>query len=164
MNEMQALAGRLGVHAVTAHLDERGVHYELVSHKPTFRSVDDAAASGVPPYHELKTLVLHGATGLVLVALRASDRLDLHKVRELLEDRSLRLASEDEIARAFPTFDVGTLPPLGPGLPELRLLDARVPKYSRVVCAGGDHRHSLVVIPAEIINAARPRIADISED
>ncbi len=160
---VQPLAGSLGVTAATAHLDREGLHYQLVSHKPTFRAVDDATASGVPRYHELKTLVLLGAGGFLLAALRASDRLNLRRVRELLDDRSIRLASEAEMGRAFPTFDVGALPPLGPGLPPLRLLDSQVPKYSRVVCAGGDHTHSLVMIPVEIINAAHPRIADITE-
>lgn len=161
---VQPPAGPLGVEAVTAYLDRRGLHYELVTHKPTFRAVDDAAASGVPPHHELKTLVLRGAEDLVLAALGASERLDLHKARELLEDPQLRLASEEEIERAFPRFDIGAVPPVGPGLPRLALLDRRVPKYSRMVCAGGDHSHSLVLIPVELVNAARPQVADICED
>ena len=33
-----------------------------------------------------------------------------------------------------------------------------------MVCAGGDHSHSLVLIPVELVNAARPQVADICED
>lgn len=161
---IRALGGPIGVRATTAHLDHEGLHYELISHKPTFRAADDAIASGVPRYHELKTLLLRGAEGFLLAGLRASDRINLRKVRDLVDDRTIRLASEAEMARAFPTFDVGALPPLGPGLPQLRVLDSQVPKYSRVVCAGGDHTHSLLMIPVEIINAAHPRVANITED
>lgn len=164
MKTVQPLAGPLGAKAVTAYLGQLGVHYELVSHEPTFRAVEDAAASGVPPHRELKTLGLRGAKGLVLAALRASERLDLHKARELLEDQHVQLASEEEIARALPILDVGALPPFGPGLPRLALLDVRVPEHSRIVCAAGDRRHSLVLSPAELVNVARPRVADICED
>jgi prolyl-tRNA editing enzyme YbaK/EbsC (Cys-tRNA(Pro) deacylase) len=124
-----------------------------------------AAASGVPPHHALKTLVLRDAhRRLLLVAVPASERLDLHKVRELLDDKHVELASEQELSRALPRNDVGAVPPVGPGVPHLALLDERVPEYSRIVCSAGDHRHALLIIPAELVAAAAPRIADICED
>jgi prolyl-tRNA editing enzyme YbaK/EbsC (Cys-tRNA(Pro) deacylase) len=53
-----------------------------------------------------------------MAAISAADRLDLHKLRELLgTSRSLRLASEAEIARDFPSLQVGAIPPFGPMMP-----------------------------------------------
>ena len=164
MKRVAALAGLLGVRAVTVHLDALGLRYEVLSHAPTFRATQDAAATGVPLERELKTLVLDSARGLLLVALPASERLDVGKVRRLLDDGWTRLAAEEEIAREFPALEVGAFPPLGPGLPPLALLDERVAGCSRIVCPGGDHRHSLELITAEILEAARPRVADICED
>ena len=44
--------------------------------------------------------------------LPASERIDLRKVRELLEGgKSIHLASEDELARDYPDFELGAVPP-----------------------------------------------------
>ncbi|HEU4899838.1 MAG TPA: YbaK/EbsC family protein [Actinomycetota bacterium] len=43
----------------------------------------------------------------------ASRRLELRRVRELLEDPGVRLASEAELAADFPGYGLGALPPLG---------------------------------------------------
>jgi prolyl-tRNA editing enzyme YbaK/EbsC (Cys-tRNA(Pro) deacylase) len=57
----------------------------------------------------------------VIAAGSASARLDLRKVRELLgATRNLRLATEDEIARDFPTLEVGAVPPFRPWVPAPR--------------------------------------------
>ena len=158
-------SGHAGAAAVHEHLDRLGVHYQAIDHESTFTAANEAAASGVAPHEALKTLVVHDRQHrLALVALPASERLDLNKVRELLNDRSLELATELELARALPRYDVGAVPLLGPGVPRLVLLDERVPKHSRVVCSAGDHRHALALSPEELIRAAKPCIADICEE
>ena len=161
---VQALQGRLGPAAAADFLAKAGVHYQLVPHKRTFTAVDEATASGVPPEHEIKTLVLRTGRALVRAALPASEMLDLEKARGLLGDDDARLADEPEIAAAFPLFELGAIPPIGPARPPLALFDERLVKYSRVVCAGGDHRHAFVVIPAEILAAAKPVIGDICRE
>lgn len=156
--------GRLGSAAVTEWLDEGGWHYQLVAHKPTYRAADEAAASGVPPAHAAKSLVLRLTEGFQLVTIPASERLDLRKVKELLGTGSVRLATEKEIAARFPRFDVGAMPPFGEllGIPEI--VDRRLLHYSQVVCSAGDHTHSLVVIPVELVGRLAPRVADVCED
>ena len=45
----------------------------------------------------------------------------MNKLRDLLgATRQLRLASEAEIARAFPSLEVGAVPPFGPMVPPPR--------------------------------------------
>jgi len=51
-----------------------------------------------------KTVVLHDRGVYLLGVIPASERLDLHKVRELLgASNSLQLASEVQMAEDFPT-------------------------------------------------------------
>lgn len=157
-------AGRFGVEAVREYLNREGWHYQVFQHKPTFRAVDEALASGVTPHHEAKTVVLRVSGGYVLAVVPASHRVDLHKVRRMLDDPAVRLATEGEIATRFPVFDVGAIPPLGPMVSMPQILDSHLLSYSRIACSAGDHRHAVILIPEEMRERAHPTIADICED
>jgi prolyl-tRNA editing enzyme YbaK/EbsC (Cys-tRNA(Pro) deacylase) len=169
MSEMEVEAhsarGHTGYRAVTEHLDRLGLPYTVVEHEPTVSAVAEAAAADMQAQDTLKTLVLRdGRRRWLLVALPASERVDMGKVRALLGDHRIQFADEKEIARAFPRYDVGAAPPLGPGVPHLELVDKRVVGRSRMLCGAGDHGHSLLVSPGDLIRVAAPMIADICQD
>ena len=101
----------------------------------------------------------------MIAAIPASERLDLRKLRELLgATRQLRLASEDEIAREFPTLEVGAVPPFGPVTPAAEVIDRNLLEQQRILCPGGDHRHSVVVNPREVVRITDAKTADICQD
>jgi Ala-tRNA(Pro) deacylase len=155
-----ATATEFGVGSVTRFLDEAGVAHEVVSHPPTFRAADEAAAAHAELCYMAKTVVLHDRGGLRVAVLPADRRLDLDKARRLLGGtRHLRLATEDEIRDAFPDFDVGALPPVGTPLPEV--IDVQLLFRRGIVCAGGDHEHSIRLDPRELVRLAEPRVGNI---
>jgi Ala-tRNA(Pro) deacylase len=153
------------IDVISGYLDENGAAYEVVEHEAEFTAADEARAAGVEPRDAAKEVVLHGEAGYVLAVIPASERLDLRKVQLALEqDERPTLATEEEIARDFPEFELGALPPFGPihAVPEL--VDRRLLDHDRVICAAGDHSHSLRVDPGEIVRLADARVADICED
>jgi Ala-tRNA(Pro) deacylase len=159
-----ATAEAHGIAAVTAYLDGEGVGYEVVEHRPTFSAAAEARASGSEPREAAKTLVLHDRGGYRLAVIPALRRLDLHRVRALLGGTShLRLATEEELEHDFPTFDVGALPPLGPMVPAPEIVDVHLIYHERILCAGGDHRHSLRMDPRDLLRLCEPRVADLCE-
>lgn len=156
---------RTGVGAISEYLAGEGVDHEVIEHAETMSAAAEAEETHRPPRTVAKTVVLQDHAACVLAVVPASERLDLHKVRELLgATRSLQLATEEEIARRFPTFEVGALPPLGPMLPAAEVVDRRLVEEDRVLCAAGDHRHSIVVDPREVVRATGAAVADICED
>jgi Ala-tRNA(Pro) deacylase len=153
-----------GMERVTYWLEQRGVEFELVTHKETLTAVDEADAAGVPAGRVAKTLVLREAGSYRLVVIPASRRLDLTRLRQLTEaSPHLRLASEQEMKRDFPDFEVGALPPLGPLLPATEVVDVRLLYHDRIVCGAGDHRHAVSLDPRELLRITEPRVADICE-
>jgi Ala-tRNA(Pro) deacylase len=153
------------VHAVdviSRYLADAGVEHEVVEHDSTFTAVDEAAATGVEPKDAAKTLLLHDRNGWRVAVIPADRRLDLDRVRALLGGTShLRLATEEEMRRAFPDFDVGALPPFGPMLPVPEIVDIRLLYRDRVLCAAGDHRHAVRLDPRELLRLAEPRVGDV---
>jgi Ala-tRNA(Pro) deacylase len=153
-----------GVERVTDWLDERGVEYELMTHAETFNAAAEARAAGVPAGYVAKTIVLHEEGSYRLVVIPASKRLDLSRLRELSGGSPrLRLASEHEMARDFPDFEVGAVPPFGPLLPAPEIVDIRLLYHDGILCGAGDHRHAVSLDPRELLRIAEPQVADICE-
>lgn len=158
-------ASTTGVAAITEYLDGQGVTYELVEHEPTMSAAAEARATQRPPHRVAKTVVLQDGSGYVLAIVPASERLSVHKLRDLLgAGKSLRLATEDEMATDFPTLEVGATPPVGPMLPRAEVVDQRLLDEDRILCAAGDHRHSVLLDPREVVRVADAKVADVCDE
>lgn len=153
--------GLRGFPAVRRSLDERGVDYEIVRHDATGSALADARAYGAPPRRVVKTVAIRTNGELRVVALPASEILDMSRTRQLLGDTEARLATEAELGRELPELDAGALPPFGAPAPPLVLVDRRVLSSNWVLVNGGDHLHSLRVSPLEIVRLSRARVVDI---
>jgi Ala-tRNA(Pro) deacylase len=150
---------------LTSVLDEAGIEYELLSHEHTERAADEAEALGLPPMAVAKTLVLAAPEGHVRVVLPASERIDLRKVREVVEGgKSIHLAAEDELARDYPEFELGAVPPFGGGAGDRVLVDARVTQQHSVVLEAGSHERSVRLETADLLELTRGEIVDICKE
>jgi prolyl-tRNA editing enzyme YbaK/EbsC (Cys-tRNA(Pro) deacylase) len=89
--------------------------------------------------------------------------LNVRRAREALgATHRLRLATEAEMRKKFPAFDVGAIPPFVPGrLPEV--VDIALLHHERIVCAGDEHERSVRIAPLDLLRLAEPRVADICE-
>jgi Ala-tRNA(Pro) deacylase len=152
-----------GLAAVTMFLERQGVPYEVVEHEPTQSAAAEARAAGMPPERVAKTVVLRDEEGLRLAVIPASERLDLHKVKDELGSGGARLVTEQEMAQRFQGVEVGAVPPFGPMFDALELVDQRLLDHDRILCSGGDHEHAILVDPRDLVQAGAARVADICE-
>src|SRR5215469_6242260 len=98
---------------VTEHLETHGVPFEPIAHQQAYTSIAEARALGLDGGEVLKTVAVRVAGRYALVAIPATCRLDMRLVRAAVRDRHIRLATEEELLRDFPGFELGALPPLG---------------------------------------------------
>jgi Ala-tRNA(Pro) deacylase len=153
------------VDAIVGFLEGAGVSFEVIEHETVMSASAEAHVVDTSPEMVAKTIVLHDGSAYVIAAISAAARLDLHKLRELLgTSRKLRLASEAEIARDFPSLEVGAVPPFGPMVPAAEVIDTALLEQQRILCPAGDHRHSVLVDPREVARITASKVADISED
>src|SRR5215207_4391978 len=153
-----------GIVLVSRFLEGAGIAHDVIEHPATYSAIEEARAAHEEPRHTAKTLLLHDRDGWRLAVLPANRRLDLDRARRLLGGTThLRLATEAEMHEAFPAFDVGALPPVGPMLPLPEVLDVRLLYRDEVLCAGGDHRHAVRLDPRDLARVAEPRVGDLCE-
>ena len=165
MTEPHSRLATTGVEAVSAHLRAEGVPHDVIEHDRTVTALAEAEVTSRRPDDVAKTIVLHDGGVYLLAVIPASERLDVGKLRDVLgATRSLGFATEAQMAADFPTIEVGAVPPLGPLMPALEVIDRRLLDEEQVVCAGGDHTHSLVLNPRDILDATEAQVADICRD
>jgi Ala-tRNA(Pro) deacylase len=150
---------------LTDVLDEAGVEYELLSHAHTERAADEADALGLPPTAVAKALVLTAPEGHLRVVLPASARIALGKVRDYVEDgKRVHLAGEDELARDYPEFELGAVPPFGGASRDRVLVDSRVAEQASVVLEMGSHEQSVRLQTAGLLELTEAEIVDICKE
>jgi Ala-tRNA(Pro) deacylase len=157
---MSTMAGEL-----TTALDKAGVNYELLPHAHTERAADEAEALGVAPAEVGKTLVLTTPSGYVRAVLPASERLDFRKLGELLGvgKKRIHLSTEDDLARDYPEFELGAVPPFGDGRGDRVLIDSRLAERQSVVVEAGSHDESVRLPAADLVRLADAEVADICQ-
>jgi prolyl-tRNA editing enzyme YbaK/EbsC (Cys-tRNA(Pro) deacylase) len=154
-----------GLAQLKVYLRDHGVSFNVVEHARSESAVAEARAAHLPAEQTAKTVVLHVPGGCRFAVIGASDRLDLHKAGDALgvSRHQLRFASEADMATEFPAYEVGAIPPIGPDTPA-ELIDLRLLDYGRVLCPAGDHQHSLLVDPADIVRVTGARAVDLRQD
>lgn len=148
---------------LTEYLDQHRIGYEMLAHERTYTGLDEARALGVEAHTVLKTVLLDARGEHVAIVLPSEEHLDMHLVREVVEDPAASLASEGEIEVDFGDFELGALPPIAPLLGIEVIVDPTVPDRGPVIFAAGSQRES-VLVDAEQLFAAQPvRFAKVSD-
>ena len=128
-------------HTVTSFLGKRDVEYETIGHRHTMTSNQSAACAHVRRAQVAKAVLFCDEEDYVLAVIPASARVDESALSELLGQRALSLAGEDEISMVFPDCEVGAIPPLGRAYGVDTVVDASLLVQDDVYFEGGDHEH-----------------------
>jgi len=132
---------------VETYLHRKNIDFKVVPHAETYTTLTEARAVGIPSEEVLKAVLLRLSDGYAVAVVPGSRRLDLRLIREVTTDHHASLASEDEIAVAFPDFVLGALPPI-PGVLGVRgFVDPTVFDHDLVAFAAGIATESVVANP-----------------
>jgi Ala-tRNA(Pro) deacylase len=150
---------------VTGFLEVAGVDFDMLEHAHTERAADEAAALGVGPEEVAKTLVLVAPSGNVRAVLAASERIDVRKVAAVLGvgGKKVHLANEDDLARDYPDFELGAVPPFG-GREDQVIVDEQLAARDSVVLEAGTHERSVRLKAADLVRLTRAQVTDIRRE
>ncbi len=153
------------VEQLTTILEDAGVEFESLPHERTESASAEAETLGVPTAAVAKTLVLDTPDGHVRAVIPASERLDLHKVCDVLRltRKDVDLLREEELERDYPEFELGAVPPFGGGA-EPVLVDNRLAEHEHVVFEAGTHDTSLRLRTTDLASLTEARLLDLCQD
>ena len=149
---------------VTVVLDEAGIEYEVLPHPRTETAAAEAEALGIGTGEVAKTLVISTPGGYVRAVVQASDRIDLRKLRDHVEGgKRIHLASEEDLERDYPGFELGAVPPFG-GSGDQVLVDVRLAEHESVVLEAGSHEQSVRMRTTDLLELTGADVADLAQD
>lgn len=124
-------------------LGAEGIEYEIHEHRAAFTARSAATAEMVDPRTFAKVVVvaLHDDRR-IMVALDATDRVDLSKIARALGVRDARLLTESELAEVTPGCELGAIPAVGPLFDLPVYADYAVREDPEISFSAGSHRHS----------------------
>lgn len=146
---------------VTEHLEEQGIDFEVLHHHQSPTAQAEAHALGVGADQVVKTVVLDVRTGHAFAVVPADRQVDLDAVKAALDSRHVALASEDEIARDYPEFELGAIPPLGALVRTPLIVDPAVLTHDTVVFAATQDE-SIRMSPRDLFDACQMKVAPIT--
>ena len=148
--------------AVTEYLSRKGIPFDVLRHADVQTAVGEALSLGIPAELVAKTIVLDVGRSHVLAVVPASRRLDARLLRDALRRRDIHLATEDELQRDFPQFELGSIPPLGSLLSAPILIDPEVVRHDIVVFASGTHEESVRVRARDLLQLEHAVVTPIA--
>jgi Ala-tRNA(Pro) deacylase len=122
---------------VMDYLQGRGVTFTVIPHPKAPTAVGEAHALHIPEELVAKTVVVIANYGPALMVIPASRRLDLGLAAAAVGDPEVRLATERELERQFPDYELGALPPLSMMLLAPMYVDPAVADREEIVFAAG---------------------------
>ncbi len=147
---------------VTEYLSRKGIPFDALRHADVQTALGEAFSLGIPGELVAKTIVLDVGRGPVLAVVPASRRLDMHLLRDALRRRDIHLATEDELERDFPQFEMGSIPRRGSLLSAPLVIDPEVVQHDMVVFAAGTHEESVRVRMRDLLRLEHAVVTPIA--
>ncbi|HEX9696101.1 MAG TPA: YbaK/EbsC family protein [Actinomycetota bacterium] len=146
---------------VTQYLEKRQMSYSTLEHPAAASAIAEANVLVLPAWKVAKTVVLDTKDGHVLAVVPADRRVDLHLIRAALQDPHAKLADEAEIARDYPEFELGAIPPIARLTGTTTLVDPEVARLESIVFASGRQDESVRIETSDLLDDPAVRVLPI---
>lgn len=95
------------------YLDSNQIRYVTIKHSLAFTAQEIAASAHIKGKSIAKTVILKVDGKLTMFVLPGSFKVDIEKVKEVLNTENVRLADEMEFKDKFYECEIGAFPPFG---------------------------------------------------
>jgi Ala-tRNA(Pro) deacylase len=144
-------------------LTARGVSFEELQHSDAFTAQELAQHEHFSGHRVAKVVVAMADDRPVELILPASRRVDLERVRHILQANKVRLATEAEMEGAFPDTELGAIPalPHWPNIPVI--MDKSLEVKGDILFQAGTHHDAVRLRFADWFAVANPRVETFSQ-
>lgn len=146
-----------------AFLDKEKVSYEVLQHSTAFTAQEVAGAQHVPGKQAIKSVIVKVDGKFVMVVLPAIHLLDLKKLKDAAHAKEATLASEGDLAKLFPDYDIGAEPPFGQLYGLEVYADKDLDPNLSVIFNAGTHTDTVKIKYADYLRIVKPKIVPIGK-
>lgn len=147
---------------VKIFLDLMGRTYMVKAHPLAYTSQETAALEHIPGRQLAKVVMLRSGERYFMVAVPATNRVDLHRIAETMGVANVQLATEREFRDLFPECEVGAMPPFGNLYGIDVLVDENLARNEEISFKAGSHRETVRMRTTDYLDLVRPRLGCFS--
>jgi len=145
------------------YLDQEGIAYEHHVHPEAYTAQEIAAAAHIPGREMVKSIILKADDVLVMAVLSSNHSANLDALRDEIGSDTLRLATEDDFRNAFPTCQVGAMPPFGNIFNVPTYCEANLDRNREIEFNAGSHYDTIRMTFADFKRLVNPMVVRFAE-
>jgi Ala-tRNA(Pro) deacylase len=136
-------------------LSSANIPFSVTHHEPVFTSEQAAAVRGISPKSGAKALVVKVGDRFVMLIVPGDRKLDSKKVRNILNEKSIRFATKEEVL-AITSLEPGSIPPFGSLFGLQTYVDPALGENESINFNAGDHAISIAMKHTDYLLAEKP--------
>lgn len=142
-------------------LDGQQVRYEVIPHREVYTAQEVAGATHIPGRAYAKVVILKGRQGLIMAVLPAMCRLDIVRMRQVVNDSSASLDPETDFAKTFTGCEPGAMPAFGNlyGVPVY--CDHHLTEETTIAFPAGSHHEVIRVTSKDFLKVTGAQVQEI---
>lgn len=144
-------------------LKKNSAAFKVVSHQEAFTAQEVAAAMHVHGRELAKAVMLKVNGKYVMAVLPAHLKVDIEKLKSVLKEKNLRLATEDEFKKLFPDCEPGAEPPFGNLYNIDTLVDESLTRDEHIFFNAGNHYEAVDMVYSDYVKLVKPRVAEFAK-
>lgn len=145
------------------YLDENKVPYNVSMHQEVYTAQEVAAAVHVKGKELVKVVIIKTKDKYVMAVLPADHKVDVERMRTLLNDAEARLATEGEFKSLFQDCDVGAMPPFGNLYDVGVYVDKSLAEDEDIVLQAGSHVETIRMKYADFERLVGPEVLEFGK-
>ena len=142
-------------------LNSMGVAFIHHVHPTAYTALETAASIHVPGKEVAKSVVIKADGILLLAVLPADSQVDLHHLKFVTRSENIGLATEKEFKDAFPSCELGAIPPFGNLFGITTYCDTSFDQSEGIEFNAGSHNDAVRMAFEDFKRLARPVMVDL---
>jgi Ala-tRNA(Pro) deacylase len=145
---------------ISMYLDSQHVSYQSRTHAPAYTAQGIAQAQHLSGKKLAKVvMIIADENKLVMAVLPANCRVDLDRLGQLLNAKTIRISTEEEFEDIFPDCELGAMPPFG-NLYHLEVwVDGSLKSHNDICFNAGTHADVIQMDFQDFFRLVQPNIA-----
>lgn len=148
---------------IISHLKDKGVEFEVLEHDFVHTSEDAAKTRGNKIEQAAKAIIMKSKSGkFYLFVVPGNMKAKLKKVKEILNEKNVSLASPEEVFQVT-GLKVGSVTPFGQFFGLGTYFEESLLNQEKIVFAAGSHYKSISMKPGDFIKSVKVIIENFCE-
>jgi Ala-tRNA(Pro) deacylase len=145
------------------YLDKNKIKYSTLKHKEAFTAQEIAAAQHIPGKQVVKSVLIKADDKYVLAVLPAIHMVDFSSLKKALNAKKVSLATENEINKVIPDFEIGAMPPFGSMFDLPVYADSTLKEDKEIVFNAGTHKDMVKMKYKDFEKLAKPALGEFGK-